>query len=155
MPAIKITPKREAEIIDEINKWEGKLTWSSLCEFITVLYSFDTKISRHTLLSYPPIKDAFNNKKVLLKKELQSNFLEYPELASALKEIKRLNTEVERLNKQNLALKERHATWLQNIYTMKGIDLSMLDEEPEKVKALAINGQLQKNLVKLNRKDEI
>lgn len=156
MPAIKITPNRTSEIIDEINKWEGKLTWNSLCEFITVLYSFDTKISRHTLLAYPEIKDAFDNKKEQLKNQNNNSQPEQKDLTSALKEINRLNAEVERLTKQNTALKERHATWLQNIYTMKGIDLSMLDKPTEEVKALAlsINTQLQKNLIKLNRKDD-
>lgn len=157
MPAIKITPKRELEIIDEINRWEGKLTWASLCAFITVLYGFEKPISRHTLLAYPPIKDAFNNKKALLKQPVNKNVHEYPELESALKEIARLSSEVERLNKQNQALKERHATWLQNIYTMKGIDLAMLDKPTKEVKekVAQINKQLQQNLIKLNRKDDV
>jgi len=154
MPAIVINKTSKKRVIDEINKWEGKLTWSLLCKYITLALELDKEISRHTLLNYPEIKDAFDNKKEQLKNINLNTSTGQVDLDAALKEINRLNSEVSRLNKQNTALKERHVTWLKNIYMMKGVDVSSIDSSAAEVKKRIneINAKLQRPLYKLDRK---
>jgi septal ring factor EnvC (AmiA/AmiB activator) len=149
MPAIKITPTRVREIIDEINKWDTKLTWKALCEHITVIYSFDKTISRHTLLRYRAIEEAFNKKKERLRKKTTSGEEFSGDIQKARQEIEKLQAEVEQLEAKNRKLMEQSARWLKNISAMKGIEVINLEKPTEEV--IKIYQELNKPLIKLER----
>jgi hypothetical protein len=114
--------------LHHIDKWAGKLTWELYAERLAKALG-ETKISRHTLLSYPVLVEAFNDKKDALKASTkncegkESNVT----LDLAKQEIATLEAKVERLEKQNDLLRQQFVRWQHNLYMMPGIDMEKLN----------------------------
>ena len=66
MPKKIITEKTLPLALHELDKWSGKLTWNSFAEQLAKVLG-EENISRHTLLSYPALVEAFNDRKQSLK----------------------------------------------------------------------------------------
>lgn len=64
----KLIDVKEMKIIESIlKKWSGKLTWDSFT--ISVARALNkSSISKFTLMSYEPVKQAFNLKKTGIKR---------------------------------------------------------------------------------------
>lgn len=105
-------------IISTLDGWQGKLTWSKLCDKIAEDYDINT--SRQTLDKYPRIKLHFQS---LKGKGLGSSRTEKeeiktpPSLKIAGERIARLEKENERLKKENRLLLEQFVVWQYNAHT--------------------------------------
>lgn len=130
MPKKIITEETLKLAVCELDKWSGKLTWELYADKLAQILGV-TRISRHTLLSYPMLVQAFNQRKAQLKarrlaclgKENDSDItLEY-----AKEQIHLLEDKVERLEKLNARLQERFVRWQHNAYMMPGVDMDRLD----------------------------
>lgn len=126
MPKKIITEKTLPLALHELDKWEGKLTWDSFASCLAKVLG-EEKISRHTLLSYSALVDAFNDRKKALKEEKEEKGEPDITLEFALKEIATLKAKVERLEKQNNTLLEQFVRWQHNLYTMPGVDMKRLN----------------------------
>jgi hypothetical protein len=141
VPKKIITEKTLPIALSELDRWSGKLTWQLFCERVAEVLGQKT-ISRHTLLSYPELVDAFTLRKRVLKeaRELEPRPVDIT-LESALQQIDTLESKVKRLENENALLKEQFVRWQHNLYMMPGVDLELL------------NRQIDKPLVGLNRRD--
>ena len=126
MPKKIITEKTLPLALHELDKWEGKLTWDSFASCLAKVLG-EEKISRHTLLSYPALVEAFNDRKKALKDKKEDTGEPDITLEVALKEIATLKAKVERLEKQNNALLEQFVRWQHNLYAMPGVDMRRLN----------------------------
>ncbi len=126
MPKKIITEKTLPLAFHELDKWEGKLTWDSFASCLAKVLN-EEKISRHTLLSYPALVEAFNDRKKALKEKKEERGEPDVTLEMALKEIATLKAKVERLEKQNSTLLEQFVRWQHNLYAMPGVDMRRLN----------------------------
>ncbi|WP_257266724.1 hypothetical protein [Endozoicomonas sp. ONNA2] len=126
MPKKIITEKTLPLALHELDKWKGKLTWDSFASCLAKVLG-EEKISRHTLLSYPALVEAFNDRKKALKDKKEETGEPDITLEVALKEIATLKAKVERLEKQNNALLEQFVRWQHNLYAMPGVDMRRLN----------------------------
>lgn len=139
MPKKIITEKTLPLALHELDKWTGKLTWNSFSERLAKVLG-EEKISRHTLLSYPALVQAFNERKKSLK-ESEKDAEKDITLEFAKAEIATLEAKVERLERQNEKLLEQFVRWQHNAYMMPNVDMKVL------------NKQLDKPLPEVNRRD--
>lgn len=141
MPKMIITDKTIPIALHEIDKWSGKLTWESYAARLAIALG-EKRISRHTLLSYPVLVEAYNVKKDALRAAILDSDKKGQDipLDFAKQQITMLEAKVTRLEKQNDLLHEQFVRWQNNLYTMPGIDM-------EKV-----NAHLNKLLTLVNRK---
>jgi hypothetical protein len=111
------------------NKWAGKLTWE-LQSPASVLG--EKRISRHTLLSYQVLVEAFNDKNA----PKVSSGIRYHEpditLEFAKQQITTLEAKVARLEKQNNLLSEQFVRWQHNLYMMPRVDMEKLNAQIDK-----------------------
>lgn len=141
MPKLIITEKSLPIALHEIDKWSGKLTWERFAERLAIALG-EKRISRHTLLSYQVLVEAFNAKKDALR-EAATNLEPVGRditLDFAKQQITILEAKVNRLEKQNSLLSEQFVRWQNNLYMMPGVDM-------EKVKH-----QIDKPLPSINRR---
>ena len=129
MPKKIITEKTIPLALHELDKWSGKLTWNTYAAQLAKVIGVD-KISRYTLLSYPVIVEAFNDKKDILKVTKSDKELDVT-LDFALNQIEMLESKVERLEKQNNRLLEQFIRWQHNAY-MIGVDMDRLNKNLDK-----------------------
>jgi hypothetical protein len=138
MPKKIITKKTLLIAFHELDKWTGKLTWERysirLAETLGV-----KRISRHTLLSYPSLVEAFKNRKSNLK-EVQVETLNDMTLNEARGYIDTLEAKVQRLELQVERQYEQFVRWQHNAYMLSNVDMKEL------------NRVLDKPLTKLNRR---
>ncbi len=127
MPKIIITEKSLPIALHEIDKWFGKLTWERFAERLAIALG-EKRISRHTLLSYPVIVEAFNAKKDAQR--VAASNLDPGErditLDFAKQQITILEAKVTRLEKENRLFSEQFARWQNNLYMMPGVDMGKL-----------------------------
>lgn len=107
-----LTESDIAKVVALLDGWNGKLTWSLLCEACEAVIG--TVPTRQTLSSFPRIKDAYDLRKkgngVTLKST--SNLTRKPSsLAIATERIARLEAENERLKRENSNLLQQFVTW--------------------------------------------
>lgn len=138
MPKKIITEKTLPLALHELDKWTGKLTWNSYAEQLAKVLG-ETKISRHTLLSYPALVEAFNDRKKALSESIKNKIQDIT-LEFAKQQIEMLEAKVQRLEKQNDKLLEQFVRWQHNAYMMPGVDMH------------ALNSNLDKPLPKVNRR---
>lgn len=124
MPKKIITEKTLPVALHELDKWTGKLTWNRYGEQLAKALG-EEKISRFTLMSYPAIVEAFNDRKKAIS-ELVENKEPDITLEYAKGQIATLEAKVKRLEKQNKTLKEQFVRWLHNSYMMPGVDMYAL-----------------------------
>ena len=130
MPKKIVTEKTMPIILNILDKWKGKLTWSLFCEAVASHLN-ETKVSRHTLLSYSKIAQEFEHTKQRLSdaRESQSEeIISNVTLEWALKEIDTLRNRVKRLERDNGLLHQRFIQWQRNYYMMRGVDMVKLDK---------------------------
>ena len=129
----KLIDVKEMKIIESIlNKWSGKLTWDLFA--VSVARALDKpSISKFTLMSYEPVKQAFNLRKKTLR-EAKSTVIasmgdvtidmlikENEELRSQISHLKKLLEEKESL------WADQYRRWQYNLSQMPNVDLATLD----------------------------
>ncbi|MGI2122832.1 hypothetical protein ACRN9J_11670 [Shewanella baltica] len=130
MPKKIITEKTLPLALHELDKWSGKLTWNSFAAQLAKVLG-EESVSRHTLLSYPALVEAFNNRKDSLKEALNSTEKDVT-LEFAKEQISILEAKVERLEKQNDSLLEQFVRWQHNAYMMPNVDMKVLNQRLDK-----------------------
>lgn len=130
----KLIGKDEMKIIESIlTKWSGKLTWDKFALSVAKILDRPS-ISKFTLMSYEPIKQAFNLRKKTLR-EAKSNVIASMgdvTIDMLIKENSNLRNQITHLNEQ---LKEKenlwadqYRKWQYNLSQMLNVDLSTLDQ---------------------------
>lgn len=133
MPKKIITESTMPIALHEIDKWTGKLTWDQYAERLALALG-EKRISRHTLLSYPVLVEAFNAKKNALKAAAQNSDKDDRDitLEFAKQQIATLEAKVTRLEKQNNLLSEQFVRWQHNLYMMPRVDMEKLNAQIDK-----------------------
>lgn len=132
MPKKIITKETLPLVLSEIDRWRGKLTWDLLRERLAEVLQVKS-VSRHTLLNYPEIVDAFNWRKENLKEEVGGEPANpNVTIESLLDHIDELGAKINRLEKENQVLKEQFVRWQYNLYMMPGVDMERLNKAIDK-----------------------
>lgn len=132
MPKKIITESTLPIALHEIDKWSGKLTWELYAERLASVLG-EKRISRHTLLSYQVLVEAFNDKKSALRTAHESGSQERDiTLEFAKQQIATLEAKVARLEKQNNLLSEQFVRWQHNLYMMPRVDMEKLNAQIDK-----------------------
>lgn len=93
--------------------WDGKITWSDLCE--SVYKNLNRTITRQSLSAHDEVVEAYRTKKNL--SNLKKSGLKKPaNLTIAAQQIVNLKAENEMLKKQNNRYKEQFSYWQYNAY---------------------------------------
>lgn len=93
--------------------WDGKITWSDLCE--SVYNNLNRTITRQSLSAHDEVVEAYRSKKKL--SNLKKSGLKKPaNLTIAAQQIINLKAENEILKKQNNRYKEQFSYWQYNAY---------------------------------------
>lgn len=131
MPRNFITEKTMPVILHELDKWSGKLTWNDFALKVASALG-EKSVGRHSLLKYPQIVEAFNER----KKTLKSIPVQAPEanvtLEFALSEISKLDAENKRLKRQVNLFQEQFVRWQNNLMQMPGVDMEKLNSQLDK-----------------------
>ena len=129
----KFIDVKEMKVIENIlNKWSGKLTWDLFA--VSVARALDKpSISKFTLMSYEPVKQAFKLRKKTLR-EAKSTVIasmgdvtidmlikENEELRSQISHLKKLLEEKESL------WADQYRRWQYNLSQMPNVNLATLD----------------------------
>lgn len=130
MPKQIITQKTLQVALHELDNWSGKLTWDRYAEQLAKVLSEDT-ISRHTLMSYKVLVEAFRERKGSLKEAKNSDAPDIT-LEFAKKQIDMLEAKVSRLETQNEKLLEQFVRWQHNAYMMPKVDMKLLNQQLDK-----------------------
>ena len=132
MPKKIITESTLPIALHEKDKWSGKLTWELYAARLASVLG-EKRISRHTLLSYQVLVEAFNDKKNALRSAHESDTHE-PDitLEFAKQEIATLEAKVARLEKQNTLLTEQFVRWQHNLYMMPRVDMEKFNVQIDK-----------------------
>lgn len=133
MPKKIITERTLPIALHHIDKWSGKLTWEKYAERLAIALG-EKRISRHTLLSYSVLVEAFNAKKDALRTSINKSGREKNDVTMdfAKQEIATLEAKVARLERQNDLFREQFVRWQRNLYSMPGVDLEVLSTKLDK-----------------------
>lgn len=133
MPKVVITEQNIPLALHTLDKWQGKLTWDLYCEKLAEVLGIEGGISRHTLLNYPQITQAFGLKKDQIKEKKNKGIVDGDVTIAKLRvENETLVAKINRLEKQVNDYKEQFVRWQHNLYMMPGVDLEKLDTEMDK-----------------------
>ncbi|TKT99489.1 hypothetical protein FDW89_13765 [Citrobacter sp. wls830] len=103
--------------------WDGKITWSDLCE--SVYKNLNRTITRQSLSTHDEVVEAYRTKKKL--SNLKKSGLKKPaNLIIAAQQIINLKAENEMLKKQNNRYKEQFSYWQYNAYRY-GLSMEQLN----------------------------
>jgi hypothetical protein len=128
MPKIIITENSIETVLKIISLWEGKLTWTLLCEKVASALGVP-KVERQSLAAYDDIQDGYSRR----KDELRESKSVPPQVSDDVtteylkKQVKELQSEVSRLSGINDRYKERFILWQYNAYT-NGLRVNRLDD---------------------------
>jgi regulator of replication initiation timing len=128
MPKILITPESLKVVLKIIDTWQGKLSWSLLCENVSLELGIE-KIERQSLAAYEVIQQSYSKR----KEELRNNQETSPKVSDDVtveylkKQVDGLQAENSRLKKLNDKYKERFILWQYNAYK-NGLRVSRLDD---------------------------
>lgn len=114
MPKKVITKATLPKVLRELDRWEGKLTWSLFCTRVAKVLGVES-ISRHTLYLHAAIKEAFSQRQA----DLRESRVRVPRdftLEVALRRVADLEAQVRRLEATNLALLDQFRRWQYNAY---------------------------------------
>lgn len=133
MPKKIITERTLPLALHELDKWSGKLTWEKYAEALAKVLG-ESRISRHTLLSYPALVEAFNARKDALRDAAQQEESREPDLTLefAKQQIATLDAKVVRLEAQIERHREQFVRWQHNIYMMPRVDMEKLNATLDK-----------------------
>ena len=143
MPKTVITSSSKKKVLNIISGWQGKLSWSLLCERVTKELGLENTISRHTLLAYEDIKIAFEKQKEWLKEHPISASKDDMQLQDAYARIDKLEAKVRSLEAEKAALTEQFVRWQYNLYYM-GNNMDELNKElPEDINIEELRAELE------------
>ncbi|ENW20298.1 hypothetical protein L313_0526 [Acinetobacter haemolyticus CIP 64.3 = MTCC 9819] len=129
----KFIDVKEMKVIESIlNKWSGKLTWDLFA--VSVARALDKpSISKFTLMSYEPVKQAFNLRKKTLREAKSTIIASMADVTidMLIKENEELRNQISHLKK---LLEEKESLWVDqyrrwqyNLSQMPNVDLATLD----------------------------
>lgn len=130
MPKQIITEKTLKVALHELDNWSGKLTWDRYAQQLAKALGEDT-ISRHTLMSYKVLVEAFRERKESLKEAKNSDAPDIT-MEFAKKQIAMLEAKVKRLESQNEKLLNQFVRWQHNAYMMSKVDMTLLYQQLDK-----------------------
>lgn len=133
MPKKIITEKTLPIALHELDKWSGKLTWELFADRLSQALG-EKKISRHTLLSYPALVDAFNARKDALRVIVATAVNGESDLTIefAKQQIATLEAKVSRLEKEIDLHRQQFVRWQHNLYMMPRVDMEKLNATLDK-----------------------
>lgn len=108
-----ITDKDIEKIVGMLDGWQDKLSWDFLCE--ACLPVIGTKPARQTLMKFSRIEQAFDACKQRLKDGAPA-IATPPSMRVAMERIMRLETENERLKRENWDLLQEFIVWQYNAH---------------------------------------
>jgi hypothetical protein len=111
-----ITENEVKVVLQIIDEWsqDEKLTWDALCNTYETV--FEQKTTRQRLERHNRLKLAYKDKKEAFKNHVTPTVSVPPSLKIAQERINRLNSQVERLSRENQALLEQFKVWQYNAY---------------------------------------
>jgi hypothetical protein len=113
-----------AKIVAVIDGWSGKLTWELLIDALESRKF--ARYTRQTLHKHPRIAEAFATRKNSSVSEGKVSRVDSPEMQVCLERIARVETENDRLKRENHTLLEQFARWAYNAHS-RGLDKEFLD----------------------------
>lgn len=121
-----LTQERLQLVLDTLDGWKGKLTWDLLLD--AVEKATGIAYSRFTLGEYPQIANAFSLKKDVLRGTWKPAGGEPRDerVRTALEQVERYRSKVQRLEHENQLLLEQFVTWAHNA-ERKGVTMMMLN----------------------------
>lgn len=133
MPKKIITEKTLPIALHELDKWSEKLTWERFADRLAQCLG-EKRISRHTLLSYPALVEAFNARKDALRESALNADSGKPNVTMefAKQQIATLEAKVARLEKQIDLHREQFVRWQHNLYMMPRVDMEKLNATLDK-----------------------
>lgn len=108
-----LTDRDVERVVGILDGWSDKLTWDALCEACTPIIG--TTPARQTLAKFVRIEHAFEACKKRLKNETQEIHLP-PSMKIAVERITRLESENERLKRENRELLQQFVVWQYNAH---------------------------------------
>jgi len=133
MPKKIITENTLPIALHELDRWSDKLTWERFAERLAKILG-EKRISRHTLLSYPSLVEAFNDRKKSLREAPHNSDSteQNVTLEFAQRQISTLEAKVTRLEKQIELHREQFVRWQHNLYMMPRVDMERLSTTLDK-----------------------
>lgn len=127
MPKQIVTKTTLPKILRELDRWEGKLTWSLFCERVAKVLGVPS-VSKHTMYLYPAIKERFQQRQRDLRETRDSLPRNYT-LDAATRRIADLEAQIKRLEDTNNLLLDQFRRWQYNAYANNvRMDLLALDK---------------------------
>lgn len=127
MPKQIVTKTTLPKILRELDRWEGKLTWSLFCERVAKVLGVPS-VSKHTMYLYPAIKERFQQRQRDLRETRDSLPRDFT-LDAATRRIVELEAQVKRLKETNDLLLDQFRRWQYNAYANNvRMDLLALDK---------------------------
>lgn len=116
-----------------LTRWDGKLTWDDFADAVARAFNRPT-ISKFTLMRYPVIKDAFNQRKASLREHKAEIHLSGDiSLDELLEENYRLRNQIKHLEMVAEAREkqwvEQFRRWQYNLSQMPGVDVHKLNQQ--------------------------
>lgn len=129
----KFIDVKEMKVIESIlNKWSGKLTWDLFA--VSVARALDKpSISKFTLMSYEPVKQAFNLRKKTLREAKSTVIASMGDVTidMLIKENEKLRSQISHLKKlleeKESLWADQYRRWQYNLSQMPNVDLATLD----------------------------
>lgn len=128
MPRTVVTRKTMPLILHELDKWSGKLTWELFSERVAKVLN-EESLTRHALIKYQVIKEAFDLRKKALKEDKEISNPVDVTLDMLLKENEVLRAKNAQLEKQVTNLQEQFIHWQANLHKMPHVDIVALDSK--------------------------
>jgi hypothetical protein len=123
MPKQIITKSSLPQVMRELDRWDGKLTWPLFCDRMAKVLGV-TSVSRHTMYLYPSIVERFQSRQKDLRRALKERPRDLT-VEMAARRVADLEAQVKRLEETNNLLIERFQRWQYNAYA-NGIRMDML-----------------------------
>ena len=135
----KFIDVKEMKVIESLlNKWSGKLTWDLFA--VSVARALDKpSISKFTLMSYEPVKQAFNLRKKTLREAKSTVIASMGDVTidMLIKENEELRQQLRMLKNDFKILETNYAdkyrTWAYNLSLMPNVDMSRLNDPLPKI----------------------
>src|SRR5699024_7730559 len=112
MPKKIVTRSTLPKILRELDRWEGKLTWSLFNARVANVLGVES-ISKQTMYQYSAIKQAFQQRQQDRREDRDCLPHDY-NIEAAMKRIASLEAEVKRLEETNNLLLDQFRRWQYN-----------------------------------------